>query len=56
MTVIEVGVEGVAVPADVVVIEAGADARLVAEKLKAPPIAPFVTFCSETVAGLGVLV
>ena len=39
-----------------VVIDGSADARFVAVKVKAPPIAPVVIFWMATVAGLGVLV
>jgi hypothetical protein len=51
-----VGIVGVAVLVCVVVIEAGAEARLVAVNVKGPPIAPDVIFCTATVAGLAVLV
>ena len=56
MTVIGVGAAGVAVPVCVVVMEGGTEARFVAVKVKAPPIAPVVIFCMATVVGLGVLV
>ena len=55
-TVIGVGTAGVAVPVAVVVIAAGADARLVCVKVKGPPTAPVVIFCKATVAGIAVLV
>lgn len=56
VALIAVGVVGVAVPADVVVIGAGADARLVCVNVNGPPTAPDVIFCNATVAGLAVLV
>ena len=43
-------------PVAVVAMDGGAEARLVAVKVKAPPIAPVVIFWMATVAGLGVLV
>jgi ribosomal protein S28E/S33 len=56
VTLMVVGAAGVAVLVEVVVIAAGADARLVAENVKGPPMAPDVIFCNATVAGFAVLV
>jgi hypothetical protein len=56
VTLIAVGVVGVATPAPVVVIAAGFEAKFVATNVNGPPIAPVVIFCKVTVAGLGVLV
>lgn len=56
VTLIAVGDAGVAVFTAEVVIDAGAEARFVAVYVKAPPIAPTVTFCRATVAAFAVLV
>jgi hypothetical protein len=56
VTLIGVGEAGVAVLVTVVVIATGAEARLVAEKLKGPPTALAVILLNATVAGLAVLV
>lgn len=45
-----------AVFAAIVVMAAGPEAKLVAEKANGPPNEPTVVFCSVNVAGLGVLV
>lgn len=50
------GATGVAVLADVVVMAAGFDARLVAANVNGPPMAPEVILRTATVAGLGVFV
>jgi len=44
LTLMAVGAAGAGVPATVVVIAAGAEARFETEKLKAPPGAPVVIF------------
>ena len=56
VTLIAVGKAGVAVLVDVVVIAAGADARLVTANVNGPPMAPDVIFCTATVAVFGVFV
>ena len=56
VTLIAVGDAGVAVLAAVVVIAVGLEAKLVAVKVKDPPIAAVVIFCNATVAGLAVFV
>ena len=56
VTLIGVGVAGVAVFTAVVVIAPGAVARLVDVKVNAPPMAPSVIFCNVTVAGFAVFV
>lgn len=43
-------------PVEVVVMDGGAEARLVAVNVNAPPMAPVVIFWMATVAGFGVLV
>lgn len=55
-TVSGVGAAGAGVAAAVVVMAAGAAARLATEKLKGPPATLVETFCTTTVAGMGVLV
>jgi len=50
-----VGDAGVAVPAEMVVILPGFEARLVAVKVNGPPKEPDVIFCSASVGGLGAL-
>ena len=49
VTLMAVGEAGVAVPAATVVMPAGALARLVCAKVKAPPKPPVVIFCTLTV-------
>jgi hypothetical protein len=56
VTVFAVGTAGVAVLFAVVVMEGGADTRLVEVKVNGPPIAPDVILRSATVAGFAVLV
>ena len=56
VTLMAVGTAGVAVPADVVVMAVGLEARFVAVKLNGPPIALVVIFCNFTVAVFGVFV
>ena len=53
---IAVGVVGAGVPAAVVVIFAGAEARFATEKVNGPPGAPVVVLRMATVATLAVLV
>ena len=56
VTLIAVGVAGVAVATLVVVIAVGVEARLVCAKVNGPPTAPAVIFCRANVAGMAVLV
>ena len=56
LTLLATGATGAGVPAVVVVIAAGAEARFETAKLKAPPGAPVVIFCTATVASLAALV
>ena len=50
------GPTGAAVPAAVVVIEAGTVAKLLAAKVNGPPKPPVVIFCTATVAAIAALV
>ena len=56
VTTFATGATGAAVAAAVVVIEAGAAARLFTAKVKGPPKPPVVIFCTATVAGFAALV
>ena len=56
VTLIAVGDAGVAIPAPVVVIAVGFEAKFVAANENGPPIAAVVIFCKATVAVLGVFV
>jgi hypothetical protein len=56
LTLIAVGATGAGVPAVVVLIAAGAEARLTTVKLNGPPGEPVVVFRMATVAGIAVLV
>ena len=56
VTALAMGTVGAAVPAAMVVIEAGAAARLVAAKVNGPPKPPVVIFCTATVAAFAALV
>ena len=56
LTLIAVGAAGAGVPATVVLMAAGADARFATAKLNGPPGAPVVVLRMATVAGIAVLV
>ena len=56
VTLIAVGEAGAGVPAVIVVMLAGAEARFATAKVKGPPGAPVVVFRTATVAGIAVLV
>lgn len=56
VTALATGAAGAAVPITVVVIAAGAAARLLTEKLNGPPKLPVVIFWMATLAGLAALV
>jgi hypothetical protein len=56
VTLIAVGAAGVAVATAVVVIAAGADARLLTVKVNGPPVVDAVCFWSAKVAGIAALV